>query len=320
MADANANLGTTIASLVPSEKLLANRVDFLTRTTNLLVTSGLAVSAGEEGARLMTGGPRKGSLTYVKPLDTDVVNVSTDDDTPGKTGRITAAEYGAVRHDLNMGWKYFDLSEMITQYDIQGGIEAGLAEYWDAQGTKLGVNSIKGALASAGASALTIGNATTDFSRDLLIDAAATAEEFSENFDLMFTSPARAAQLKKDRTNYAPGDTGISLPTYGGMRVIVTTAFGADTTVIAKRGALAYFIGTVPYEKPIEIDRSGQMGNGGGREILWSRRSFVVHPQGFDYVGATGLAPEAMATGANWKLADGLDKKFVGFRAIKHKV
>lgn len=315
MADPNAALGTTILSLVPSEKVLANRVDLITREQNTLVTSGLAVQAGEEGAMLMKGGARKGSLSYINPLDADEVNVSTDTDVDGKTGRITGAEYSCVRHDLNYGWKYFDLSRMITLYDAKGGIEAGIGEYWDKIGKKLGLASINGALEAAEAD-LVVGDGTAAFGRDLLIDATATAEEFADDFDILITSAKNHAKLKKDRSNYAPGDTGIALPTYGNMRVVVSNMFGEDTTVIAKRGALAFHVGTVPFEVPVEVERSASKGTGGGREILWSRRSFVVHPQGFGYVGGVGLKPEDMANGALWKLE--IDPKFVGFRAIKH--
>ena len=315
MADPNAALGTTILSLVPSEKVLANRVDLITREQNTLVTSGLAVQAGEEGAQLMKGGARKGSLSYIKPLDASEVNVSTDTDDDGKTGRITGAEYSCVRHDLNYGWKYFDLSRMITLYDARGGIEAGIGEYWDKIGMKLGLAAMNGALAAA-EDDLVIGDGTEAFGRDLLIDATATADEFADDFDLLITSAKNVAKLKKDRSNYAPGDTGIALPTYGNMRVIVSNMFGEDTTVIAKRGALAFHVGTVPFETPIEIERSASKGTGGGRETLWSRRSFVVHPQGFGFLGAVAQTPDQMALAANWRLE--IAPKFVGFRAIKH--
>ncbi|MDD1452645.1 hypothetical protein NHF48_019710 [Sphingomonas sp. H160509] len=274
------------------------------------------MQAGAEGALLMQGGARKGSLTYINPLNTDEVNVSTDTDVDGKTGRITADEYSCVRHDLNYGWKYFDLTRMITLYDARGGIEAGIGEYWDVIGKKLGLASIKGALAAANASGLTVGDADEVFGRDLIIDATATADEFADNFDILITSSKNVAKLKKDRANFAPGETGIALPTYAGMRVVVSNMFGEDTSVIARSGALAFHVGTVPFEVPVEVQRDAAKGTGGGREILWSRRSFVVHPQGFNYVGAVALAPDAMATGSNWTME--IAPKFVGFRAIKH--
>lgn len=314
MADPNAPLGTTIASLVPSEKLLANRVDLITRTQNTLVTSGLAVQAGEEGALLMRGGPRKGSLSYINPLNTDEVNVSTDTDVDGKTGRITADEYSCVRHDLNYGWKYFDLTRMITMYDAKGGIEAAIGEYWDDQAQKLGLASIKGALASA-EDDLVFGDGTDAFSRDLLIDAAATAEEYAESFNLMIVSAKNHAKLKKDRLNYTQGETGVRLPVYNDMKVVVSNLFGEDSALIARTGALAFHTGTVPFETPIEIERSASKGTGGGREILWSRRSFVAHPQGFNFLGAVAQAPAAMANAANWSMV--LDPKFIGFRLVK---
>lgn len=317
MADANAHLGTTISSLVPSEKLLGQRVDLIARQTNFLTTSGLAVAIGPEGEKLMAGGPRKGFLSYINPLDADEVNVTTDTDVDGKTGRITADEYAFVRHDLNYGWKYFDLTRMITQFEARGGIEAGIAEYWDHQARKLGLATINGALAAA-EDDLVIGDGTDAFSRSLLIDAQATAEEFADDFDLLFVTPTQHAKLKKDRDNYTPGTTGVALPSFGDLQVVVTKEFGEDTSVIARRGALAFHTGTVPYEIPAEIQRDASKGTGGGREILWSRRSFVAHPQGFDFKGATAQLPSAMALAANWELK--IDPKYVGFRAIKHTV
>ena len=312
-------VGTTVSNLVGgTEKRLAATVDFLTKTENELVRSGLTITSPET-ALLMQGGPRKGSIAYLNALDTSKVNTTVDDITvQGDTGNLTGDEYSCLRFDLNYGWGVTDLTKMVTQYDAKGGIQAGLAAYWDAIIKRYAVASINGVLAAGGAS-VSVGTAAGAFSDGLIIDAEASAEEKSEDFDILFVTPAIRALMKKAEKNaFVPASQTLTkFDEYQGKKLITTTAFGAGVTVLAKSGALAFDYGTVPGEIAIEIERLPNGAGGGGAEILHSRRSFVIHPQGANWNGSMVVPTLVqLAASAQWSIE--VPVKDFGFRKIVH--
>ena len=101
------------------------------------------------------------------------------------------------------------------------------------------------------------------------------------------------------------------IPTYMGKRVVVddlmTTVAGGTsgfkyTTVLFGAGAIGY--GNGAPEVPTEVEREALQGNGGGIETLVSRKSWIVHPFGFEFTSASvaGESPtlaEFKAAG-NW--------------------
>lgn len=313
--------GVRVADLIKSgtEKRLTNTINYLLSTTNELVTSGLAVQ-GTETAALMAGGPRKGSLPFLAPLDSTQVNVSTDDITEdGDVGKMTADEFSVLRQDLNYGWGYADLTRMITQFDVRGGIGAGIAQYWNDVTKARAISALKGALAAGGAD-LTSGVNTADIGLAAIVKAAATADVYADRFDILIVSPVTKAKLQMaDQNQFVPASkTDIGLDTYAGKyKVVVSNAFGDGVSVLARSGALAYAVGTVPYEIAEEVERLANKGKGGGAEILHSRRSMVAHPQGFNYGGTVAPAKADLEDASKWSLA--VPAVQVPFRKIVHK-
>lgn len=315
--------GTTIADLVPNEKVLAGLVNMYLEANNSLVTSGLAVRGPEVDA-VASGGPRKASIPFLNPLQTEnagvaVVNVSNDDITDqGDVGKLTADEFGVLRHELNNGWGYADLARMVTQFDAQGGINAGLGAYWSAIYQHVAMKSILGCIGVDAGLTFDGGDATQAFSYDMVVDATATAGVYADSFDILAPSPKTYAKMRKDQKGFTPGsETASRFDEWYGFKLIKTKAFGDTKTLVARSGALAFGEGVSPAMTPIEIERLANAGNGGGASILHSRRSVVIHPQGFGYKGATSIAPAALATSSNWELAIP-DLELVGFRMLNH--
>jgi len=313
---------TKILDLVPNEKILGQTINALMAEKHELITSGLAARSPEVDA-VASGGPRKASIPFLNPLSTDKVNVSTDDLTvAGDVGKITADEFDVLRHDLNYSWATADLTRMVTQYNAEGGISAGVAAYWNGIVSKIAALSLKGALASA--AGLTYGDGEDEFSLALVAFAAATAGLYADQFDTLIVSPLRKAKLiaGNESAFVSKSDTKATFDTWADKKLIVSNVFGDDTTILARSGALAVGYGTVAV--PTEIERVANGGAGGGGDILHSRVSPVVHPQGFHYKGgvapaitpATGTSP--LGNAASWELAVPLP--MIGFRAIKHKV
>jgi hypothetical protein len=99
--------------------------------------------------------------------------------------------------------------------------------------------------------------------------------------------------VKNDDIDYIPDSNGqLTIPTYMGLRVVVddgltVTAGTTDgfkyTSVIFGNGAFGYGEGTHP--NPVEVEREASQGNGGGIEKLWVRKTWILHPFGFQNTG-----------------------------------
>lgn len=313
-------VNTKILDLVKDEKALDAAVNLILPAKNELVNSGLTARTQDVDA-VAGGGPRKASIQYINPLGTDEVNYSTDNILDeGNIGSMTADEYMVLRHDMNYGWGFTDLTRMVTQYDAQGGIRAGIAQYWASIYMKVLTSTLKGVKAVVGETAV-----TGDFDMAAIYDEAAKAGLLQDQFNVLMVSPARYAKLQAQEANgFIPkSKTDTNIANYQGFNVLRTTTLTADEVTIGRMGALAFGEGVPSGLITTEIERRANGGNGGGADILHSRRSFVVHPQGFGYKGpiptkGTGKTADAFAhleAKTSWELEVPVEQ--VGFRFVK---
>ncbi|WP_454883992.1 hypothetical protein [Sphingomonas oryzagri] len=278
---------TTIADLVGDngERKLAIKVDAIRTESNELVTSGLTATTAEVTA-LASGGPRKVTLDYVKPLSTDVFNVTSDDiNDEGDVGNQEAASFGAHRVDLNYGWATSDLTQIVTQYGSTGDLASGIAGFQNAISKSLLASTLTGVRASVASNALVVKQVSTDFDMAVAYDLIATAEEWSSLFNGAMVSWGRYAKLQAGNANdFVPAsETNTGFAQYQGFNLLRTNKLGDNDMTFFRTGALGYGEGTV--QKAIEVERKANGGNGGGADILHSRFSRVFAPQGMDYKG-----------------------------------
>ena len=111
-------------------------------------------------------------------------------------------------------------------------------------------------------------------------------------------------------------DGKILYESYLGKRVVVddslpviagTTSGFRYLTVLMGGGAIGY--GTGSPKVPFELDRIPAGGKGGGLENIWERKTWMIHPFGFDWTENTVTAPGHTATLANLRLAANWDRK-----------
>ena len=319
---------TTIANLVPSEKLLNGLVEMRVAESNEFRNAGLMVSSPLVN-EVASGGPRKVSIPFLNPLATDEVNIGTDDLTQiANSGKLTADEFAALRHDLNYGWGASDLARMVTGYDAMSGITAGIAGYWTAIEKQIAVSTLTGLMDVDTDLVFDAAKAET-FSVDHVIDAALAKGENDKMLTTLVVHPRVRAQLQKAEGNqFIPASkTDIGFDTYAGYKLIYSNAMtvfqegeeGEEVTyansALVGDGFFAYGLGSQP--NPMEVERVPGGGRGAGGERLWSRRSIVCHPQGFDYVGNVAPAISALATASNWNLAIDADEVAVQFIVSK---
>ena len=313
---------TTIAGLAGSERKVEVRVNAIREATNELTKSGLTATSAEVTA-LANGGPRKVSLDYKKPLSADTFNVSNDDiNSEGSVGKMTAGSYSAMRLDLNYAWGTTDLTQIVTQYGRQGDIYEGIAGYQNAVSKGLLASTLTGVRAALAANTTITHSVATDFDMAAIYDAAATAEEWSPLFRIMMVSYGRYAKLQAAEQNgYVPASkTETNLPEYQGFVLLKTTTLTDDDVIIGRTGAMGYGEGTA--QKAFEVERKANAAGGGGADILHSRFSRVLAPQGMDYKGTIPTDQNAvkavLEAGASWGLvapAEQFGFRFITFNA-----
>lgn len=305
---------TQISDLVANPGVLSNIVTKTFKTENAVISSGVAVT-GPEVDVVMSGGSYKQELNFINKVDSSTFNYSSDDfDEKGATGKITASPYMVLRHDLNWGWAYTDLVRLVTKYSTKDGLVTAIPSYWSEVCENIAVSSMKGALAAN--AALTTGDGTDAFDLDLVIDASATLSDPRASKTWYVSRKVLAKLQKLNRNAYVPeAETNLGFATFADNRLVVTDAFGDGTLVTAQDGAFAFGAGVIPGQVGMEIKRDADAGNGGGGEILRTRLSMVVAPQGFSYTGSEKPGLAGLETSTNWNMV--ADIADVGFRAVK---
>jgi hypothetical protein len=126
---------------------------------------------------------------------------------------------------------------------------------------------------------------------------------------------------------FDPSTGDLQYDTFLGKRVFVSDAMpavvGANrvsyTSILFAAGAFGH--GEGEPDVPIGYERTEASGNGGGKEAVFNRRRFMLHPKGINFVGrkGAGFAGEGptlaeLSSAANWNRA--FDRKNVKLAAI----
>jgi len=120
-----------------------------------------------------------------------------------------------------------------------------------------------------------------------------------------------AQMVKNDDIVYIPDSQGmLTIPTYMGLRVIVddgmtvragTTSGFVYTSVLFGAGAFGYGEGSA--KVPVALDREEAKGNGGGIETLWERKTWLLHPFGYQATGTpsgVSFTTTELAAATSW--------------------
>jgi len=144
------------------------------------------------------------------------------------------------------------------------------------------VNDISGSSFSDG---------VTNFSAEAVIDAALTMGDSMEDLAVMFVHSVVYSRMQKNNLiDFIPDSEGrVNIPTFLGREVIVDdnmpVTSGVYDTWLFGGGACALGAGTPMMAE--EVERKAGGGNGGGQEVLYSRREWCLHPVGHAFTGTT---------------------------------
>lgn len=295
---------------------------------NTFVQSGVLVGDSEIDAMASVGG-HIGELPFYLGLTNDEPNYSTDNPASSSTpANITGAKQIFRKAMMNKSWSTMDLSRELALEDPLGAITGRVGQYWSTVMNRRVIASAMGVLADnvANDSSDMLYDIATDevaaitdaerISADAVIAAAGTMGDHAPMLSAIAMHSVIYQKLQsQDLIAFIqPSNTDIQIPTYLGYRVIVDDALPAVagtnrityTTILFAAGAFAHGQGTVPV--PSELDRAPASGDGGGQDILYSRRTDIIHPYGFQFLSA-GLAGQS-ATEAELELATEWDRVY----------
>lgn len=248
------------------------------------------------------------NLPFWKDLDGSVeANISSDDaGTSATPQKLTTGKQVARKAMLNQWYSNADIASELAGDSANQQVRNRFGTYWERQFQRRLIASSNGILAD------NVANDSSDMVHDVATedgDNATSSNLFSRSAftSAIFTMGDAASDLSaigvhsavykqmvdNDDIDFIPDSEGnLTIPTYMGIRVIVddgmTVTAGSTsgfkyTTVIFGNGAFAYGEGTP--EVPVEIEREGLQGNGGGIEYIGERKTWLLHPFGFQSTG-----------------------------------
>jgi hypothetical protein len=239
--------------------------------------------------------------------------------------KITTAAEIAVRLVRNKSWSSTGLAGELAGADPLQAIANRVAYYWTQRLQRLFIATWNGVIADNAAaptgsdthtqndlihdiSGASFVDGVTNFSTEAFIDATVTMGDGMEGLTaIMVHSVVYARMQKNNLIDFIPDARGeTSIPTFLGREVIVDdgmprTGSVYDTWLF---GAGAAHLGAANADVPTEVHREPLAGNGGGQEILTTRRILSIHPTGHAYIQGSipngGPSNANLAGAANW--------------------
>lgn len=264
--------------------------------------SGVVTRNAMLDAKANTGG-QEIQLPFWRDLDSSIdPNASNDDPadmaSPNKVG--TGMQRARIAY-LNQGYSAADLVAELAGSSPMQQIRNRFATYWQRQWEKRVIAAALGVMAdnvANDAGDMVFNGSAALFSGEAFIKAGMTLGDGYESLTAAAMHSLVYQQLLINKEiKFGPDSAGaLNVPTFLGKRIVVDDSLptksvtgppaGIESTVILfGQGAFGYGEGTP--EVPVEVERQARAGNGGGVETLWERRTWLLHPFGFQFTGAS---------------------------------
>lgn len=259
---------------------------------------GLAAAAG-----------KLAHLPFWNDLDgSDEPNYSSDDPAVNATpANVAQGEQISRKAFINQGYSSMDLPrELAMGDDAIQHIRNRFGTYWMRAWQRRLIATVRGVHADnaandAGDMTIDVASesiagqsAATRWSLQNFTDAAYTMGDMVDGVTALAVHSSVAKQITEQNgaEDVRDNEGNVIYRSYLGRRVIVDDGLpvvaGATDgfkylSVLFGPGAVAY--GEALPTVPVEVDRAPRAGNGGGQEEIWERKTWIIHPLGFQNTG-----------------------------------
>lgn len=272
----------------------------------------------------------EGGKTVEMPFWKDLANEEPDavTDNPADIAvpsKIATGDQIARKAFLHKSWSTTDLASEIAGANALARIKERTNAYWLRQWQARLMASVVGVVAAnvADDSGDMVHNVATDaaatpadgelFTRKNFTAAAFTLGDAFENTGAMAVhSVVYKRMLDNDDIDFVADSRGtLTVPTFLGRTIIIDDGLpvvaGVNrltyTSVLFGAGAFGYGEGSPAV--PVEVAREAAQGNGGGVDVLHTRKTWLVHPFGFAFNSASVSGPITptladLRKAANW--------------------
>lgn len=264
----------------------------------------------------MTGLARTGGATCTMPFWKDLdpneePNYSNDDPADkAKPGKVGTGKMKVRKAFINKGYSTMDLVQELTGSAPMEHIRSRFGVYWQRQWQRRLIASTLGVMRAnkdknSGDMIIDISAETGElgrFNSDAVIDLSGTMGDAAGFFGTFVVhSRIRDKMLKDDDIEFIPNSEGkLVIPTYKGRRVVVddscpiisgtgkdavymSTLFGQGAFGFGEVDGTAFALGEGIPKVAVEIERDAASGNGSGEEVIWERKTQILHPLGMSW-------------------------------------
>jgi len=276
--------------------------DFLTTSelTNV-VNSGIVTGDAKIAnvvSNMDTG--TKISIPFVQEETYVESNISNDADTDAAIAKLSKVEADARVTFLNKVWGEKTIARLIgSGANTLDYARSYFSKHWAKEIQARMLSILDGAIASNkanNASDNVLVDIANKFSYALTIDALLKTGDHMDNFDTVVMHSSVMGEIMKNDaasiTTERDSTNGIVRKYYNGLEIIMNDAVTivADavngnraTTIFIKKGAFVFEPAKVDF--PVEQGRNELDGNGGGSDYVITRLGFLLHLNGYSYVG-----------------------------------
>lgn len=267
--------------------------------SGILRTSPLINNMVQNGGSTIT-------LPYWNDLDADEEpNYSNDDPADLSTpDKIDSGEQTARVAFLNNSWAAADLVSELAGSSPNQRIASRIDNYWARQWQKRAIAVAVGLyndnVAANNSDMVVDATQYTDvgeqiFNVNNFVDAAFTMGDRVGGLSVVAMHSMVAKRITKNNEveEIRDSEGNLLYTAYKGARIILDDGmptFGSGPTrsylsIMFGPGALTYGYGTP--RVPAETDRKPDGGHGGGIEVLYSRKTWLIHPTGYKFLATT---------------------------------
>ena len=332
-------MATTQLADIFNPEVFSEAVDEAYVEENAMISSGVMVNSPKLNDMASVGG-NIGILPFHHNLDkSGEPNYS--DDNPANTStpdKITTGKMIYMLASMNKSWSTMDLARELALMDPLAAITRKIGQYWSTMINKRVIASSEGIIQDSvanhsGDMVVDIHADTATPAVDNIISAEAVLEVEQTMGDKMGALAVIAmhsrtyTNLKKQNLiDFIPNARGeVVIPTYLGKRVVVDDALTVKQATgtwfyTYLYGVGAFDNGSGRVAMPSELDRLPATGNGGGQDIIYSRKSEIIHPYGyqFDTTAPAGQSANLVELAAdNWTRVVS-DRKLINVACLIH--